>query len=394
MFYLSEVTNKKIVYQNRIVGKLLDLVVSEENAPHVYKALIKKNKKKYLLPLTHIEFRQNVWHIVKKDIEFAPYDDKLFYLAEDLLDKQVIDVNGRRLVRVNDVLIKQNGEYAIDGIDIGSSGIFRRLGLGNPFGLKNITLPWSYIEAFDYQTGDVKIKVSQNKLSTFHPAEIADILEEAGTKERLGIVESLDAKKAAAAIEEADEETQSAILEQVGQSTLKGIINRMHLSEIADVIHDLNPFTENQILATLGIEKAKRLKKLLIFEDDEAGGLMDLSFLSFDGGETVQDVLTFLGHENIKPETIIIVDSEKKLRGTVNLKNIITLPPLTLLTDTPMHAHFVYENESFSSIFQLFVEYNLRTLPVIAPDRTVIGLIKIDIVLSHIQQEETRDNAI
>jgi magnesium transporter len=121
------------------------------------------------------------------------------------------------------------------------------------------------IEAFDYQTGNVRLKLTQNSLNTLHPSELADILEEVGSKERIGIVESLDTDKAVMALEEADYKTQEAILEQLSLSPLKRIVDRMHITEIADLFYKINPLRVKEILNLLGNEKAQIDRRALGF---------------------------------------------------------------------------------------------------------------------------------
>lgn len=395
MRYLSDVINKKI-YQNRHMrGNVVDLIVSDN--PHdqtVSKLVIKRGRDKFVVDADSACFVNEHW--VTKENIFNPfrYTEKNFLLAEDLLDKQVIDINGRRLVRVNDVILKENGKITAEGIDIGFSGVLRRLGLPNLFGLKTITLPWSLIGAFDYQTGTVQIKVTQDRLNTFHPAEIADILEDAGVKERIGIVESLDAQKAAAAIEEADEETQSAILEQIPTSRLQPIIEKMRLSEIADILHTVNSFTGKQIFKMLGKDNAHKLQKLLAFEDDEAGGMMDITFYQEMGDATVEKALESLAIQHFKPETIILTDAHNVLTGTLNIKNIVSFDTSLTLLELPHHTHSVTEQTKFSQIFKIFSEYNIRALPVVDQHKHVLGVIRIDTVLAHLQEQEGRENAI
>ena len=226
--------------------------------------------------------KEGKFHLVK-NYTSIPYDPEDFYLVEDLLDKQVIDITGKRMVRVNDVLLKDNGGMKVTGIDVSFAGILRRLGLGNLNPLSTVTIPWAAVEAFDYETGDIRIKLGKSNLNMLHPAEIADILEEAGTKEREGIVEALDADTAADAIEEANSETQEAILEQLPSGQLRKILEKMQLSEIADVANDVPPQTLNKILKLLSTDRAKRVRNLMLFPDDVAGGLMQPMFYKVMG---------------------------------------------------------------------------------------------------------------
>lgn len=394
MLYLSQILNKQLYKNSSLYGKVIDLVAKEEDKiPTITQLVIKKSGKKIAISADGVVFHKNKWEL-QKDPEELRYSDKEFLLNEDLLDKQVIDVNGRRLVRVNDILLKENGKIKVDGIDISFSGILRRLGVNNLLTGRSIILPWNVIEAFDYQTGTIKIKLTQTTLNTFHPTEIADILEEAGTKERLGIIASLDAQKAASAIEEADEETQTAILEQVPQQTLERIVNRMHLSEIADIIRDINPFRSTQILTNLGTDKVKKLQGLLRFEDNVAGGLMDLSFVKLHASEKIKDVLEKFVSEHINPESIVVVDDDDRYIGVINARYFLTPIQDQKLSEIISHKLSVFQDTDFAEIFKIFTEYNLRILPVINKEQKVLGVIKIGTILTLVQEEEEKEDAV
>lgn len=382
--------NKNVINQGKTIGRARDLVVSDTlQDPVISKIVVKSKGLEFVVPIDLMEFVNGAWIVKAKEINKLSRDERDFYLVEDLLDKQVIDVDGKRLVRVNDIMLKKNGELKIEGIDIGFSGILRRLNLDFlSTNMRTITLPWSLIEAFDYQTGNVQLKLTQSKLNTFHPAEIAEILEEAGTKERVGLINVLNAKQAADAIEEADEETQSAILEQVTSSRLKNIINRMKSSTIADIIDTLNPFTSRQILKNLEQEKAKGVRKLSFFADDEAGGLMDNFPYQEMSDKTVEETLKNFLRKDSMPEAIIVVDSEYKLIGTVDTKDLIDVNSDTPLSDLVNNKHFVYEDTQFYHILKLFSSYNLRLLPVVDREKKVIGAITIDSILAKIEEEE------
>jgi CBS domain-containing protein len=371
---------------------VIDLSVSEEKQPIISKVLVKQKGDKFAIPVESIDIKDDRFILKHTQVNKIPYDERDFYLAEDLLDKQVIDINGRRLVRVNDIILKNNGELKVEGIDIGMSGILRRLGLQLD-SMRTITLPWSLIEAFDYQTGNIKLKLTQSKLNTFHPAEIAEILEEAGAKERVGLVEALDAKQAASAIAKTDTETQTAILEQVPSSSLKKILARMQSSTLADVVQHLNPFASKRLFNSLETDKATHVKKLLIFEDDEAGGLMDFSFYKERGEKTVGETLASLAENDIRPEIIVIVDEEGKIQGGVHIKNLVNANVDTPLNTLIKKHVYVFEDAHFSQIFKLFAEYNLRVLPVVDKEKKVVGIINIESILSRIQHEEEKEDA-
>ncbi len=389
MLYLSQLLKKKIFYGNTSLVSISDFTVSgDPKSPYITNLLVKKSRKKYLIPADSVTYDQvqNRFTAKKEELDFKESNDTYFYLVEDLLDKQVIDITGKRLVRVNDIILEVNGKLKITGIDIGLSGITRRLGLNFP--KRIITIPWSVIEAFDYQTGDVKIKLSESKLNTLHPAELADILEEVGTKEREGIVEILDAEQAASAIEEANEDTQEAIIEHLPTPQLEKVLEKMRTSEIADVIDEVNEHTFKKILKILGNDRAKNVENLLRFPDDSAGGLMHLSFYKEKGDKTIGEVLGHLSKIKVQPEAIVVIDDNDLLLGQVHANELINIDPNLPLNKLVTTSYSVDQYASFSLILRKFAEYNLRVLPVIDENNKVIGVITIDAVLHRIEEEK------
>jgi len=387
MLYLSQIINKNVYFQQKKYGKIVDAAVFENfPSPSLSKIVIKRGKKKITVPPNALEIHTKGSILKTEDFPVLPFDERDFYLNEDLLDKQVIDIDGKRLVRVNDILLERNGEIKVVGIDIGTAGLLRRLHLSKLIKMEPKILPWQMIEAFDYETGNIKIKVTQTRLNTLHPSELADILEEVGTKERLAIVESLGSEKAALAIEETEDKTQEAILEQLPPSFLEKVVNRMHVSEIADVFYKLNPLRITEILKLIGGEKAATVEKLVNFPEDTAGGLMHLNYYVVDGDKTVKEILAQLISEEIKPEAVLITNGNNRFVGVLYVKDLLDKDHLAQLKDIVSERKFIYPNVDFKKILQVFTEYNLRVLPVVDKEKKPIGVITIDAILARIEE--------
>jgi Mg/Co/Ni transporter MgtE/sporulation protein YlmC with PRC-barrel domain len=310
------------------------------------------------------------------------------YLSEDLLDKQVIDVDGKRLVRVNDIVLKKERGLVIEGIDIGFTAIMRRLGLGKIIRGRTILLPWSLIEAFDYQTGGIKLKLSELKINTLRPADIADILEEVGTKERLGILEAVSSQKAASAIENADEGTQIAIIEQTPASKLEAILDRMSISEVADIFYDINPGKRKVILNLLGKERAQQLKALLGFTNQVAGGLMNPVLFQIEHYKTIAELVILLPETKVNFDAIVVVGRNGVFQGTIYIRDIINKNPQTPLKRLVSDKLSVSEHASFDYIMKLFAQYNLRILPVTNKKHRPVGIITIDSIIKKINEDK------
>lgn len=396
MIYLSQLLKKPIYYHNSLFGKIEDMAIVENRpSPPISNIVVKKGDgQKLTLPPTVFDFKNENFILKTQDVPFLPFDANDFYLSENILDKQVIDVDGRRVVRVNDVLLESNGELKVIGIDVGLSGVFRRLGLSGLIKLKPKTLPWSLIEAFDYHFGSIKLRLTQNRLNTFHPSELADILEEVGVKERLSIVDVLDAKKAAMAIEEADNQTQLSIFEDLSLNRLKNIVGKMRISELADIIYKINKPRTKEIQGFLGTEQAERIKHLSAFPDDAAGGLMILFFYKIDGNKTIKELFSELAEKNLKPEAILVTNGNDKLIGIAYTRHLINIDRLVFLKDMISDKKFVNPNAKFLKILRLFARYNLRILPVVNKDKQPIGVITIDNILQRIEEKQEEKNDI
>ncbi|MDP2638223.1 MAG: CBS domain-containing protein [Candidatus Levybacteria bacterium] len=395
MLYLSQLLNKTIYYQGKPFGKLLDVAILENRpVPPISKLMIKKDNKKLTIA-PEIEIINDRIELKTQKVPFLPYDINDFYLNEDLLDKQVIDVDGRRVVRVNDILLENNGKLKVIGIDVGIAGILRRLGLGKLISKKTKTLPWSLIEAFDYQTGAVKISLTESRLNNFHPSELADIIEEVGTKERLGIFDVLDAQKAAATIEETDTQTQASIIENLSPSHLKEIVRKMLVSKIADVFYKVNPLRIREILTSVDSEKAQKIQRLSVFPDNVAGRLMEeLGSYQFNGEKTVKEVLSIIIKEGIKQEAIIVTNGNERVSGIVYLKDLLGLDPLAKLKDVISERKFVYPEQDFSHILRIFAHYNLHILPVVDKEKHLLGTITIDTILAKIEEQREQNDLL
>jgi len=395
MVYLSDLLNKKVYFNRKVFGEMMDFAVQERTQnPSVSKVVIKRNGKKLTISPSFLAVKNKFAILTDDKAPLLPFDEGDFYLNEDLLDKQVIDVNDKRLVRVNDIVFESYQDLKVIGIDIGAAGLLRRLGIKRFINPPAKILPWEMIEAFDYQTGNIKINMTQHKLENMHPSELADILEDLGTKERLGVVGSLGAKKAARAIENSDSRTQEAILEEMPSTVLERVVAKMHVAEIAEIFYKVNPLKIREMLKLIGSERAQKVEKLLNFGSDTAGGAMRTGFVSLDGNTTVKETFNTLYKLTPKPEAIVVTNGNEKLVGVIYTKDILDSDSLAILKDLVTERKFVAPQTDFNQVISLFGRYNLRALPVVDKDKKPIGVITVGIVLSKIEERTQTDEFI
>ncbi len=395
MLYLSQLLNKNIYSEGKVYGKMVDFAILESSPiPSISKIVVKKKGKKLTISPSAVSFKNNVGILTSTKLPMLPYDEKDFYLNEDLLDKQVIDVDDKKLVRVNDVVLEAEGELKVIGIDIGASGILRRLSLDKIIRTTPKVIPWQMIEAFDYSTGSIKISLSQNRLNKMHPGELADILENLGTRERISIVESLEATRAAKVIEETDDKTQGAILEELKAGVLGQVVAKMHASTIAEIFYNVNPLRVREILKLIGKERAQKVERLLDFGTEKAGGMMRTTFWKFDGNLTVKEVYNELYSISPKPETIVVTNGKERYVGIIYTKDLLDSDSLSYLKDIVHERKFLYPEVGIKELISLFSKYNLRALPVLDKEKRPIGLIKIDSILEKIEEQTRSDEFI
>lgn len=387
MIYLSQFLNKPLYRKRRYLGDVVDFIISpDKKSPNITKVLLNKFGKKRLILFNLITFdpKLDTFLLKSKRVLSVEADKKDLYLKEDILDKQVIDTYGKRVVRVNDIVLTQ--DYKAYGIDIGFAGVLRRLGFKRFLGLKTVILPWLLIETFDYQTGDLKIKLSGAGLNTLHAAEIADILESVGTKERMGVVQSLNPYKAALALEESDKNTQISVIEEASPKELREIIRNLETSEMSEVFYFLNIEKQLEIKRLLGKKKSKELRRVSSFSKNVAGGLMNPVFEQIADTFTLAQTLKVLTKRVINPEAIFIVDSKKRYRGTIYLKDLIHKDPSVILKKVISDKHHVTEKASFKEVLHIFSENRLRVLPVLNSLQRVVGIVSIEDVFDRLEE--------
>ena len=256
--YLTELLSKNVFDKdNQKLGKIKDVVISPDKTyPKIEAIKIKANGEYYFIPSSYIEDINTTKVLLTtplEDIRQYPKQDSQIKLSRDILDRQVVDMEGSKIRRVNDVEISyKNGNYYIIGVDIGVNGLFRRLGMGK-FSKKihpedNI-ISWKDIDSLDFT--NLKLKVSKNKLTRLHPADIAEIVDDLGISDSMSILNSLDDESAADAFEEISPEKQ------------KTILTEMEEKEAADLVDEMSPDDAADLLASISDEKKEEILDLM-----------------------------------------------------------------------------------------------------------------------------------
>jgi magnesium transporter len=329
----------------------------------------------------------------------------LFLLERDLLDQQVIDINGRKVVRVNDVdlhidaMIEAGVSHAvlrIQSVDIGVRGAIRRLlrGLAPRAALHLLlqripprTIPWSFVDLIETDPARrIKLKISHEGLATLHPADIADIVEDLAPDEREAVFRTLDEDVAAETLEEVDPKVQKSIVESLDSERAADIVEEMDPDAAADLLADLSQDHTEQILVEMEPAASQEMVELLEHREETAAGRMTTEFLALPVAATVENAIGVMrefegGIESVS--TIYLVDSHGTLVGAVPLvKLVLAQPDTPLLSLTQEPLVLTRKQTSDNEVAELFDKYNLVTLPVIDEHNKLVGVVTSDDVIT------------
>ena len=327
-------------------------------------------------------------------------------VRKDLLDQQIIDTNGRKVVRVNDVDLSDqhtngNTELRLTDVGVGLPSAVGRLlqGVISPMAIRRIqsklppkTIRWEFVNLIEPDPlRRVKLRLSGERLAQLHPADLADIMEELSPDERQSIIDSLDEETAAETIAELDKRLQTQVVEKLAPGKAADIIEEMNPDEAADLIQSLAPEKSAEVLEEMEHHEAQEVEKLLRYEPNTAGGMMNSEIVMVGEDATRGEVLDYIRFHEIpvdQLDNVILVNREAALAGTVPLARLL------LASAEQRMSEFVFEPLLFvkpdmrdKEIFEIFDKYNLRSLTVVNDESHPIGAITVDDVVSRLRAQ-------
>ena len=343
-----------------------------------------------------------------KDEQLTPYhsDEYMLRMVRDLLDQQIIDAQGRKVVRVNDVtFLKQteNGHEVLHilEVDIGIRSILRRVlrGIVPPNVIRTLqsrippnSIRWEFCNILEADPQRrVRLNISNKLLEDMHPADLADIVEDLGHEDRQALFNAMDSEVAANLLSEVEPGMQTRIIESLQAGKAADILEEMEPSEAADLLHDLEEERSEQILEEMQPEEKEEVEELLEFRDDTAGGLMDPGFLVLPEEATVGQAMEALKKNEEVLEhlhSLFLVDGENRLRFTVPLAKLFLAASDSQLKDLASDPLlYVHSDEKQDRVAEMFDKYNLLTLPVVDQHERLIGVITVDDIVALLRQK-------
>src|SRR5579883_1501158 len=433
MIFLSALLRRSVYdNENRRIGTLKDVCVELNEIFPVVTALVVQpslSSNSLFIPWFQVHsIEEPQIHLTVSQSQIAsyePHDDELL-LKRDILDTQIVDTQGYRVVKVNDLKLAQIKRTArLVGVDISTSGLLRRLGIEAPFTALSRVLPlkmeerivtWNYVEPIQVVrqgavTGQltpalagvgangvipqVQLNVSHTKLADLRPADIADILEQLDVEEAGAVLEQLDMETAADALNEVEYPRQSALLNELGPERASDLLERLAPDDAADILAEIPRTQAEQLLNLMPVEESRPIRELLRYGAETAGGIMTTEVLALPQDATVEDALTYLRQHSAHLEMIYylyIIDEERHLMGVVSLRQLVTAEPATRLGDLmDRDVITVRSDADQEEVARIIARYDLLGAPVVDADNRLVGLVTVDDVIDVIHEEQAED---
>ncbi len=401
MPYVSELLGKPVADVDGIrIGHLDDLIAClRGDVPHpvVTAIVVKRSRGNVIVPMSDVVVLVAPAIPLTKSLkEIAPHQpgEREVYLARDVLDKQIIDTNGVRVVRVNDLeLTRVNGDFYVANVDTSGLGLMRRLGMGKVAqrfqrkGGATGTISFDEIELLSPDQ-PMRLRVSSDRITELHPADLAEIISDLTRSESDKLLESLDVETVAETLEEVEPEFQAALVETMPDERVADVLEEMSPDAAADLLAELPEDRSEDLLNLMEKEEAADVRKLLSYPIDTAGGLMTTEYVAVRPDLTAEQAIAVLREEAAEAETIYYVyvtDEHDRLMGIFSLSNLVLAKPHTPITDF-MHRRVVTVNvnDSQDDVAHVVSKYNLLAVPVVDEQHRLQGIVTADDALDKI----------
>lgn len=403
--FVSELKNIPVVDRmQEPVGVAIDLVLTVgEVFPRITGLYVKVYHKRenLIILMPEIDFigKQFVaTKSIRDRIVFTRLRPDELLLRRDILDKQIVDTSGARVIRVNDLkLAKVEQDIRLIAADVGFRGLIRRLrvlpAVTFVFGLFRKEVPdtligWDHVEQLKTGRARGMITVPKKHVSEMHPADIANIISQVHSDEKTAIFASLSEKTAAEALHELEPRIQALLLLTVDTKKALGVLEKMPLDEAADVLGDLPSEKKEELLRLMKPRRTTALRKLLTHPDETAGGLMTTEYVVMPKSFTAQQTIEKMRELAPEAETIYyiyVINDKEKVAGVLSLRELIIAPPATSISDI-MHKELITVEPEMDQrkVAEIISKYNLLAVPVTDKENRILGIVTVDDVIDFI----------
>jgi magnesium transporter len=394
--FVSELVGRSAIVERRgareAVGRVADFVVEhpEDTFPRIDAVIIKTRHGQLASPIADLtEIDDEGLLLTKAPTVVRPPDDEALYLVEDLFDKQIVDVDGRKVVRINDIEVARTaGALRVVAADVGLAGLLRRLGVAKLVPRLVDRIPQSLIAwdnvapLHDLNPTQIQLSVSEHRLARLHPSELAEVIGDLSAQDAVRVVGSLDDETAADAFEHLEPERQRAIIDDLGTERAADIIEEMDSDDAADLLGELPEDQQIQLLAEMDAATAEDLRELVAYREDTAGGLMTTDYFWIYPHRTVAATMAKI--REIAPETefiyyLYVIDQSEKLLGVLSLRALLlAAPDATIHSIMDQDIVSVRPDTSAEDVASTIARYDVLACPVTDESGKMLGIVTVD----------------
>ncbi|HEY6945255.1 MAG TPA: CBS domain-containing protein [Candidatus Acidoferrum sp.] len=394
--------------QGNYVGRVREFFIEPAEAPNrISHFLLSRGRFQPLVAkhnqVASVSDKKIQLNVGEKALEIYQPNESWLAVQKDLLDQQIIDTRGRKVVRVNDLDLAEqrsngNVELRLTQVDVGLPGAVRRLLQGVvpsavvrklQSQLPQSSIRWEFVNLIEPDPlRRVKLRITHEKLEDLHPADLADIMEDLSASERQSIIASLDEETAAAVLGELDARLTTQIVEDLDPEKAADILEEMAPDAAADLLADLPKKTSEELLEEMPGREAEEVRELLEFDPATAGGMMNTEFVYVSEAATRDELLEWLRkqEQNLDQlDTVVLLDDKAQFSGVVPVVRMLLAAPDERMAELKMEPLVSLPPQADEKeVFELFDKYNLRMLTVVDKDSRPIGAITVDDVVSHL----------
>jgi magnesium transporter len=396
MLYLSQAIGRPVLDGNgEPIGKVADLLVAVgERYPPVTGLVVSTDRREIFVPWQSVgAVDANGARLTTFTLDLGRFRQRPdeIRLAVDLLDKQIVDIDGHKVVRVNDIRLDEiEGQLRLVAVDVGTAGLLRRLGTRFPeIVARGLRMPvqeryidWEDVDPVETSIASIKLRVPHAGLAELHPADLASIIDQLAPKDRAGVLASLNDEAVADAIEEMEPDTQVEVIEDLEPARAADILEEMSPDDAADLVADLSDEAREEILALMERDEAAEVQELLGYPEDSAGGIMTTEFVavpaSLSAGQTI-DRLRELEPDAETIYYVYVTDDDGRLVGVLSLRDLIVAAPGTPISEVmipePVAVGVLSDQEEVAHVV---ARYNLLAVPVVDRDGRLAGIVTVD----------------
>src|SRR5574340_552537 len=404
MAFISELIGRPVTdVDGHRIGTLVDLVARPlSGVPHpvVTAAIARTKSGNRAIPFAELAVLLSAAIPLRRTLSQATvyeFEESDIRLAEDVLDQQILDTDGARVVRVNDIeLVRVNSHVVVANVDVGLLGILRRLGMENlgkslarrfHRDLPGGTISWDFVELLVHDQ-PMRLRVPSRKLAELHPSDIAEIISDLNRAEHAGILQQLELAQLADTLEEVEPDFQANLLEHFTDEKVADVLEEMAPDEATDLLAEMPQERRQSLLGLMESDEAAEVRELLKYEEDSAGGLMTTEYLAVPSTLTAAQSIEYLRKAGEEAELlyyVYVVNGEGVLDGVFSLSDLILATPETPITDF-MHKRVVSVglDTPQDEVAQIVAKYSLIAVPVIDADHHLRGIVTADDALDKI----------